>query len=253
MRVLQGWGFLFSLFQFLFSIFRQLRPQLAGGEALEGAKAIAKFGGGQAVLAVEPAKEIRGGTLALPRVAFDTAGDEVAVGVELELRLREDMIEAALAAADAAQTVKTGTAFASMDCFPQGGSFQEIDLFEVCAAREAGGADFRLVRADATNLVRQAHVDDVAPLTAFEQLQCAFTNEAAESLAHQVVTKAKIAGQPAYGKTKAGFAFQAGLPKKVGIDGALLWREMQARGQEVLELFPDKCGIGLFGVHCFFP
>jgi hypothetical protein len=31
---------------FYFSIFRQLRPQLAGGKALEGAKAFAKFGGG---------------------------------------------------------------------------------------------------------------------------------------------------------------------------------------------------------------
>jgi len=39
------------------------------------------------------------------------------------------------------------------------------------------------------------------------------------------------------------------LPEKVGIDGALLWGEVQARGQEVLELLPDKFGVGLFGFH----
>ena len=98
----ERWGLLCSLFQFLFSIFWQLRAEVAGGEALEGAKAFAEFGGGEAALAVEPAEEVRGGALALGGVAFDTAGDEVAVGVELALRLRHDMIEAALAAADAA-------------------------------------------------------------------------------------------------------------------------------------------------------
>ena len=225
------------------------RAEFAGGEAVEGAEAVAKFGGGQAVLAIEPAEEVRGGTLALPRVALDTAGDEIAVGVELTLRLRQDMIEAALAAADAAQAVKARAAVASVDGLTQGASFHEIDFFEVDAAGEAGGADFRLVRASATNLAGQAHVDDVASLAAFEQLQNAFTNEAAQGLAHQILTQAQIAGQPANGKTKAGLPFQAGLPEEVRIDGALLWGEMQARSQEVLELFPDKFGVGLFGVH----
>ena len=170
---------------------------MAGGEALEGARALGKFGGAQAVLTVEPAKEVRGGTLALPAVALMTAGDEVAVGVELALRLRDDMIEAAPPAIDPARTVKTGAAFASVDGFTQGGSFQEIDLFEMGAAREAGsGTDVHLVRTGATNLVGQAYMDNVARFAAFQQLQYAFTYEAAQGPAHGVVTKAKMAAQP---------------------------------------------------------
>lgn len=50
-------------------------------------------------------------------------------------------------------------------------------------------------------------------------------------------------------KTKAGLPFQAGVPEKVGIDGALHGGEMQARGQEVLELVADEFSVGLFGFH----
>jgi len=39
------------------------------------------------------------------------------------------------------------------------------------------------------------------------------------------------------------------MTEKVAIDGALLRGEMQTRGQEVLELFADEFGIGLFGFH----
>lgn len=249
-RIFERWGFLFSLLEFLFSIFRQCRAELAGGEALESAKAFGKFGGGQATLAVEPAKEVLSGTLALRGVAFDAAGDEIAVGVELALRLRDDMIEATLAASDAAQAVKARAAVASVYGLTQGGSFHEIDLFEVGAAREAGsGADLGLVRAGATNLAGQAHLDDVAFFAALQQLQYAFTSEPAQGLANGIVTKAKIASQPANGKTQAGLPFQAGLPEKVGIDGALGWGKMQARRQEVLELLPGEFGIGLFGFH----
>jgi len=39
------------------------------------------------------------------------------------------------------------------------------------------------------------------------------------------------------------------MPEKVGVDGALLWGETQARGQEVLELLPHKFGVRLLGFH----
>lgn len=136
-----------------------------------------------------------------------------------------------------------------MDGFAQGESFHEIGLFEVCAAREADeGADLRRVWPGA-NLFGQAHMDDVARLTALQQLQCAFTNEAAQGFARGVRTKAEIAGEPGHGKTKTGLPFQARMPEKVGIDGALGCGKMQARGQEVLELFADEFGVGLFGFH----
>jgi len=92
-------------------------------------------------------------------------------------------------------------------------------------------------------------MDYVARLAAFQQLQYAFANEAAQGFAHRIHTKAKIAGEPANGKTKAGLPFQAGMPEKVGIDGALRGGETQARRQEVLELDPDEFGVGLCGFH----
>ena len=44
-------GGVFLLFQFLFSIFRQLRPQLAGGKVIESADAPREFAGVQVALA----------------------------------------------------------------------------------------------------------------------------------------------------------------------------------------------------------
>ena len=66
------------------------RRELAGGEGVEAG---GEFEGGQAALAVEPAKEIGGGSLPLFRVAFQTAGDEVAAGVAPGLNAGHDMVE----------------------------------------------------------------------------------------------------------------------------------------------------------------
>jgi hypothetical protein len=51
----KGGLFLLSFFQFLFSIFRQSRAELACGEVFQGAQAGVEFGGRQAALAVERA------------------------------------------------------------------------------------------------------------------------------------------------------------------------------------------------------
>jgi len=58
---------------------RGQRTELACGEGFQGAEACVEFGGRQAPHAVELAQKIRGGTVALARVAFHTAGNEVAV------------------------------------------------------------------------------------------------------------------------------------------------------------------------------
>lgn len=93
---------------------REDRAEFASSKALEGAEALGQFDSGQAVLAIEPAKEVRRRMRALPGVAFDAAGHEVPVGVELAQRLRQDVIDAALPAADLAQTVKARTPFPSV-------------------------------------------------------------------------------------------------------------------------------------------
>jgi hypothetical protein len=57
---------------------------LTCGEVFQGAEACVEFGGGQAPQAVERAQKIRGRTVALARVAFDAAGNQVAVGIAAE-------------------------------------------------------------------------------------------------------------------------------------------------------------------------
>src|SRR5260370_1218169 len=79
--LLSFFQFLFSFFQFLFSFFRQCRAELAGGEVFQGAEACVEFGGGQAALAGGRAQKVRGRTVALARVALDTAGNQVGVGI----------------------------------------------------------------------------------------------------------------------------------------------------------------------------
>jgi hypothetical protein len=62
---MQVWGLSPALFQFLFSIFRQRRAELACGEVFQGAEASVELGGREAALAVEGAQKIGGGTVAL--------------------------------------------------------------------------------------------------------------------------------------------------------------------------------------------
>ncbi len=59
----------------------QAGAELAYGEVFQGAKTGVEFGRRQAPLAVERAQKIRRRTIALARVAFDTAGNQVAVGI----------------------------------------------------------------------------------------------------------------------------------------------------------------------------
>jgi len=75
---MQGWGLSTAFFQFIFSIFRQCRAELACGEIFQGAKARVELGGVQAAQAIERAQKIRGWAVALARVAFEAAGNQAA-------------------------------------------------------------------------------------------------------------------------------------------------------------------------------
>jgi len=74
---------------------RKARAEFAGGEGIQGAEAGGKLDLGQAALAVEPPKKIRGGEIAFVDVAFLAAGNEIATGIVAELCAWDDMIEAA--------------------------------------------------------------------------------------------------------------------------------------------------------------
>src|SRR5216684_1803542 len=118
---------------------RQQRGELASGEVFQGAKACVEFGGRQAALAVESAQKIRDRTVALARVAFDTAGNQVAVGIASQAHAGHDVVEALHVSGSAAETIKASAAFAMVNGFPERPGFQEIRGFEGRGRRLPGG------------------------------------------------------------------------------------------------------------------
>ncbi len=105
---------------------RQLRAELSCGEIFQGAEASVEFGGRQAPQAVEGAQKIPGRTVALARVAFETAGNQVAVGIASEAHAWHDVIEALHVGGSAAEAVKASAAFAIVNGFAERPGFQEI-------------------------------------------------------------------------------------------------------------------------------
>ena len=67
--------------------------EIAGGERVQGAQAGVEFGRGQAAQAKEAAQKIFGGRFSLLGVAFDAAGDEIAVGIAASAGPRDNMVE----------------------------------------------------------------------------------------------------------------------------------------------------------------
>jgi hypothetical protein len=107
------------------------RGELAGSEGVEGAQTGAEVGEGEATLALEPAEKIGGGTLAFEGIAFETAGNQVAIGVVPGFDAGYDVVEALDARVGAAETIKTMAAFAEVDGLAQGAGLEEVEVFEV--------------------------------------------------------------------------------------------------------------------------
>lgn len=57
------------------------RREFADGEGVEAAETGLEFGGGQAAIAIERAEKVGGGMLSFLGIAFEAAGNQVAVGV----------------------------------------------------------------------------------------------------------------------------------------------------------------------------
>ncbi|HET8922195.1 MAG TPA: hypothetical protein VFN26_04275 [Candidatus Acidoferrum sp.] len=155
------------------------RGELAGGESIQGAEAGCELDESQAALAVEPAEEIACGSLALLRVAFHTAGNEVAVGITAQLDTRHNMIEASHAGGDSAQTVKAEAALAGMNGLAKRPGLQEIRLLELDSLPRQAGAGLPVSAyrtggrptdvAASANLLGQAHLDQVTGFAAIDQ------------------------------------------------------------------------------------
>jgi hypothetical protein len=68
--------------------------ELAGDEGAESAEAGGELRGGEAVFAIKLTEKVGGGFIALLRIAFEAAGNEVAIGIAAGAELGDDVIEA---------------------------------------------------------------------------------------------------------------------------------------------------------------
>ncbi len=104
----KGGVFLISNFYFL----PTKRPELACGEILQRAEACVEFLRRQAALTVERAQKIADRTVGFARVAFDAAGNQVAVGIAAEAHARHHVVETLQFTGSVAKAVKASAAFA---------------------------------------------------------------------------------------------------------------------------------------------
>src|ERR1700737_4599868 len=208
------------------------RAELAGGEVFQGVEACVEFGGGQAALAVESAQKIRGRMVALARVAFHTAGNQVAVGIAPEAGAWDHVVEALHVGGSAAKAIKAGAAFAIVNGFAERPGFQEIGGLDGRGrrlTRVPGSAVF--AGAEGADLPGQAHLHDVAGFAAFEQAQSAQLIEPAHRLAHRSVGQTQVAGYRHNRKVQAELAYDEGMAQEIGVDGAVPDGQAGARGR----------------------
>lgn len=236
------------------------RAEFAGGQGVQGAEAIGEFGGGEALVAVEAAEEIARGAFALLRVAFDAAGDEVAIGIAAELDPRHDVIEALLRGREPAQTVEAEATLAGVDGLAKSASLQEVEILESGAGNQWFGRVGRGVSADGgarglgvdwtqaagrggANFVGQADFDEMAGFGALDQAQDPEVYEAADGFADRSTGNADGPSEPVDGEAEAWLGFEATVAEEMRVDGAVEHGEAESRSENVFHLLPDFGGI----------
>src|SRR5713101_9146095 len=118
-------------------LWRKARAEFTGGEGIQRAEASGKLDLGQAALAMQPPEEISRGEIVFLAVALVTAGNQVAPGIIPELCKRDDVIQAAGCASNAAQTIETAAAFSGVNGPAQPRGFQEVEIVEIERASRA--------------------------------------------------------------------------------------------------------------------
>ena len=226
--------------------------EFAGDESVQSAEAAGKFDGSQTTVIVEAAEKICRRKITFLRVAFATAGDEVAVGIVLQLGKRNDMVDAARTNSKPAPAVKTEAAFPQMDGAAQGWMFEEIQLLEMVSAIGTQGAGVAWTGGDGGYFLGQADLDHVARFAALHQAQDAAGDEAPHGPTHGVAAEADTASEPGNGKPEPKLSFKAAVTEEMRIDDAVGSGHAETRRQ-VLELFPHVFGVGFFVFHDWIP
>ena len=214
-------------------------------------EASSEFGGVEAAIAEEAAKEIGGRRIAFLGVAVEAAGDEVAVGMAAGGGLRDNVVEAADGGSETAQAVEAKAALAGMKGFAEGGVLEEIEFSEAWVARGDGVFAFggRAGKREFGNFTGKANLHDMAGLGALEEAQSALGSEAADGLAGGLRRDARAASQPGDGEAQLGTAFQTTVTKKVRVNGAIHEGEAKSGDEDVFELLPEQGGVEFFVAH----
>ena len=233
------------------------RGEFAGGEGVKAAETRVELSGGDAALAIEPPEKIGGGTFAFEGIAFEAAGDQVAIRIAAAFGEGHDVVKALDARVGAAQTIEAVTSFAEVDGLAQGAGLEEVELFEVY--RGVGGArwiaDRDCVRhggqagTNGANLVGQAHGDDVAGFATVNEAERTDDDQAAHRFADGAGADADAASEPGNREAELELPFEAGVAEQMAIDGAVGDGEAQTGEENVFELFPEKSGVEFFGFH----
>ena len=158
--------------------------QLAGGQGIQGAEAAGEFGGGYAALAVEGAQKVFCGRFAFLGVALDAAGDEITVGIAAHAGKWHDMVEAADAGGEPAQTIKAEARVARVNRRAPRFGLEEIHLLDAGDLLLRGHASHSSIRRGGADLAWQADFDHVTSSVAFDQAQRTLSNEAAYRVAY---------------------------------------------------------------------
>jgi len=180
-------------------------------------------------------------------VALDTTGDEVAIGILAEFDLGNDVIEALHGGVEAAQTVEAKAAVAGVDGLAERRDAEEIEIVDI-----AGGGEPTVIaalRKREANLVGKEHLDDVTGFVSLDQAESTAVEETAEGGTSGADRYANASGEPGHGEQEPAFPFQAGVTEKEGVDGAVEDIQSEIGDNEIVELFPDPCGVGFVVGH----
>lgn len=99
------------------------------------------------------------------------------------------------------------------------------------------------------NLFGEAHLHHMTSFAACDEAQRAVRGEASYGEARGAVGQTYTASQPGNGEAEPRVSFQAAMPQKITIGGAVDRPELQARHEFVVHLFPGEVSIRFFGFH----
>jgi hypothetical protein len=140
--------------------------------------------------------------------------------------------------------VKAAAAFAIVNGFAQRPGFQEIRGFERRGSRLPGGAGGAIFApAHRPDLLGQPHLHHMSGLAAFQHPQSPHLIEPPHRLAHRSDGKTQSAGQGHNRKLQTELAYHEGMAQEIGVDGAVLDRQAETRGENIFKLHPEEFGV----------